>query len=1040
MFMIKRIAIAIILIAILLVGAIIILPGLVPTDTYRDKLEAELSQTFARDVEISGDIKLSTFPVIKVETGGVTLSNPKGFSDNNFVDVRGMSAKVKLWPLFRKQVEISGITLNSPTIRLEKKSSGEVNWTLNDGAEESPETKESEPYKRDGRFTEYDPSLALLQMSDGKVIYSDAVSGQTTTLEDINLALKAPNLRSPLSLNGDLIFDGLETNLSAELQSPFDFLSGNATSFEAKIETGEGQIDATGQFLKSQDIAFDASYTSSSDEPLALAKRLPLPENLEIPAFSRLSAKGDISYGPNVAKLPKLDLTAEGVGLNVSYIGSLDASKDLTANGRFTAQLDDMSVIAPYLEEPVEALNAVSSVSAEGNVARIGKQLSLTNIQSVVSGPDLKASFTGDASYNESLSLTGTIDAETDDLPAVIQRAGLSQPDSAALKRITAKGQLTFVNGEAQVSNLTADASDGLLNGQYSGDFSYGETIGLNGQFTGEISDLGALDAALSREIPYSDVAKRITLSSQIETTASGFSLSGVTAALDDGLLNGDFRGQLAIGDKSDISGTLTLKAESLRAIAMTQDVDVPPSTPTGAIFENFRLSGQVSGTPEMINFNNGALGLDKISTSGDFVLNMTRAKPLLTGRLDMAALDLRPYMAAWSEQKPEGVILPWSTTPINLGGLEAVDAEIDFNAPEITLDRLKLGATEGRVDLKNALLSTNLSKSELYGGLVNGSLSISGASRVPKISIKADVDSVAAQTFLSAASGFDKVAGTANLSISLDGQGISQEAIMKSLTGTGSFKVLDGKLLGINADELISGLDAALTSRKIPQGLGLGKTTNFNDLIGSFSITDGRASIGDFKLQSGAVFIDAAGLIDIGDQRLDFGIRPKLSEGSDLATFGIPLKFSGGFGEAKAGLDTDVLADIAKAKAREKAASLVQDRVGGTVGGILGNVIGGNENTSPGGATETSAPTPDISNIIKLPGILGGGDTSAESNDQAPTVEISPTAEPTTPESTALTPKTPQPPAEEAVKPEEAIENALKDLFGRKKKDNTGE
>jgi uncharacterized protein involved in outer membrane biogenesis len=1125
--MIKRIAIALVLITILFLAAITILPGLVPTDTYRDKLEASLSQTFARDVKISGDIKLSTFPIIKVETGGVTLSNSPGFSENNFVDVQGMSAKVKLLPLLRKQVEISGVTLNAPTVRLEKSSSGEVNWTLNETSERPVTPEESGPYKRDGRYTEYDPSLALLQISNGKVFYSDAVSDREITIEEVNLSLKAPGLRSPASLNGDLIIEGLTTKLSAELTTPHKFLSGEAASFEAIIDTDEGRIDTTGEFLKSEDIAFNATYSSSSEAPLSLARRLPLPEDLTLPPLSRLNAAGDISYGPNLTRFPKLDFAAKGAGINVSYNGRVEASDALTAEGDFIFRLDDMSVIAPYLESPIEgldllstlsatgrlsyapesiqfpnldisaegraieatfngrmdlsdgatstgvfsaklddvsviqpllenpieALTALSSVSALGDVAWTGKQFSLTNIESTVSGPDLAANFNGDANYNEGVSLSGSFDAETRDLPAVIETAGLLLPDAAALKRLTAKGQLIFADDKVTVSDLTASASEGFLNGQYEGEFGYDEKMNLAGQFNGEISDLGALDAALPRDIPYSDVAKRITLSSQIGTTAQGYALSGLSAALEDGLLNGDFKGQLSLGDKSDVSGLLTMSADSLREIAMTQDVDVPPSTPVGRIFEAFQLSGEVSGTAEVINFNNGALGLDNISTSGDFVLNMTGTKPLLTGQLDMNALDLRPYMAAWSEQKPDGVILPWSTTPINLGGLEAVDAEINFNAPEIIMDRLKLGATEGRVDLKNALLSTDLSKSQLYGGLVNGSLSLSGASGIPRVSIQADIDSVTAQNFLSAASGFDKVAGTATLSLSLDGQGISQDAIMKSLTGKGSFKILNGQLLGINADELMSGLDTALTNRTIPQGLGLGKVTNFKDLIGNFSITNGRANLGNFELQSGAVFIDAAGMVDIGAQRLNIGIRPKLSEGSDLAQFGIPLKFSGAFGEAKAGLDTDVLADIAKAKAREKAGGLIQDRVGGTVGGILGGIIGGNQNVP---AQETSEIPPSISS--DTPAINESTQPPESPKEQTPLGSIDDATEQSSPENAPVTegvspePAAPDPAtspetesSEPSVpvdlpKPEEAIENALKDLFGRKKKENTGE
>ena len=117
--MFKRILLGLALILIILVGAILVLPGLVPTDTYREKLEAELSRSLARDVNITGEIKVSTFPTISVQTDGLSLANPEGFSSSTFMKVDGMSAKIRLLPLLSKQVEISGVEFDSPDITLE---------------------------------------------------------------------------------------------------------------------------------------------------------------------------------------------------------------------------------------------------------------------------------------------------------------------------------------------------------------------------------------------------------------------------------------------------------------------------------------------------------------------------------------------------------------------------------------------------------------------------------------------------------------------------------------------------------------------------------------------------------------------------------------------------------------------------------------------------------------------------------------------------------------------------------------------------------
>jgi hypothetical protein len=206
-----------------------------------------------------------------------------------------------------------------------------------------------------------------------------------------------------------------------------------------------------------------------------------------------------------------------------------------------------------------------------------------------------------------------------------------------------------------------------------------------------------------------------------------------------------------------------------------------------------------------------------------------------------------------------------------------------------------------------------------------------------------------------------------------------------------------------------LSGVDTALAQRQLPQGLGLGQTTSFNDIDSRFSLTNGRAVLSGFELKSGAFFMEADGVIDIGQQTIDIGLRPKLTNGSDLAQFGIPIRFRGGFGQTKPSLDTGVLTEIAAAKARQKAGNAVRDRVGGTLGGILGGVIGADTPSSPSAPVEETPAATDQST--------------------APTTGASPSA--VSPESsTNVQAQNPEPESTE-----EQIENALKGLFGRKKK-----
>jgi hypothetical protein len=176
--------------------------------------------------------------------------------------------------------------------------------------------------------------------------------------------------------------------------------------------------------------------------------------------------------------------------------------------------------------------------------------------------------------------------------------------------------------------------------------------------------------------------------------------------------------------------------------------------------------------------------------------------------------------------------------------------------------------------------------------------------------------------------------------------------------------------------------LDTALTSRTLPSGLGSQYTTKFKDLAGLFSIDNGVARINKFSLDGLGVLAEGEGQIDLGNQAIDFSLRPRLTgeSASDLAAFGIPIRFRGNFGSVSAGLDTDLLGKIVAEKARAKAQSeitnVINDKVGGDVGSIIGGIIGGGNNTqkeTPAAGTEPAEPTQEKKPEDALGSILGG-------------------------------------------------------------------
>jgi len=109
----KKVLIGLLILVILLIMGLVALPSLIPSSVYKETIEVQLKRELARDVRVEGDIKLNVFPLIKANAGRVVIDNPGGFQASNFAEMDAMSARIKLWPLFSKRVEIASFTLKN---------------------------------------------------------------------------------------------------------------------------------------------------------------------------------------------------------------------------------------------------------------------------------------------------------------------------------------------------------------------------------------------------------------------------------------------------------------------------------------------------------------------------------------------------------------------------------------------------------------------------------------------------------------------------------------------------------------------------------------------------------------------------------------------------------------------------------------------------------------------------------------------------------------------------------------------------------------
>src|SRR5258705_6578798 len=101
---------------------------LVNPNQFKGRIAAAVKESTGRELQLTGDIKLSVFPWIALELGPATLGNPPGFSEEPFLSLAHASVRVELLPLLRERLEVARVDVDGLNVRLRKNAEGRGNW------------------------------------------------------------------------------------------------------------------------------------------------------------------------------------------------------------------------------------------------------------------------------------------------------------------------------------------------------------------------------------------------------------------------------------------------------------------------------------------------------------------------------------------------------------------------------------------------------------------------------------------------------------------------------------------------------------------------------------------------------------------------------------------------------------------------------------------------------------------------------------------------------------------------------------------------
>lgn len=448
-------------------------------------------------------------------------------------------------------------------------------------------------------------------------------------------------------------------------------------------------------------------------------------------------------------------------------------------------------------------------------------------------------------------------------------------------------------------------------------DFAGPATLSLEADANGEAL---TADLAIAEFAAFlSDGAVPVTLEAGVGAGTLAFDgRAGLTPAAAEGRISADLDGPGAL----------------LRALGAP-----PPDLAPGLGRDRLSLDGALTYAGDALSFREASLAMDGNRLSGDADVSFGGTRPRLVARLSAGALDLSGLRENGTDGGGGGAASGggdggadgWSTAPIDVSGLRALDAEIALEAASVRLPASEFGRTRLGLALENGRLVATIRELVAYDGEVAGQVVVNGRDG---LSASADLSgsAIAISRLFAELLDFDRLVALGDMEIAVRAAGSSMDAMMNAMNGEGSFRFGAGELLGLDLVGMLRNLD--------PSYVGAGKATIFDEITGTFRIVDGVVINQNLKLLAPFLTATGSGRVALGRQTLDYRIVPKLlsGEGEGLS---VPIVVTGSWAAPKFSLDLEGLIDAkageeidaAKKKLERKAKRKLRQKLGGGAG-----------------------------------------------------------------------------------------------------------
>jgi len=431
--------------------------------------------------------------------------------------------------------------------------------------------------------------------------------------------------------------------------------------------------------------------------------------------------------------------------------------------------------------------------------------------------------------------------------------------------------------------------------------------------------------------------------------------LSALVIDAYDVLINGDIKASKLLSDNPNFVGNIIVKPFDLRKLANNLKIELPIMADDSTL-EMVQLTTEFEASTKYFNAKLLDLTLDQSKLTGNLAIN-NFAKPAFDFKLNLDEIDADRYLPPASKtedvkvtaQAPAETSAPAAENQLPLEALRQINAKGTIDIGKLTISGTHSEQIHVEINATNGLINLSPMSANMYQGQYQGNVGLDARGKTLKLSLNESLKGVKVGPLLKDLTGDDKLSGIANAQAKLTGNGATMMQIKQTLSGNGNFSFTDGAVKGVNIAESIRKAKAALKGDKLPAS-DSPVQTDFSNLSGSFTATNGIFDNQDLLAMSPLLRINGAGKIDLPREGIDYGLKVSIVETSsgqggkelaDLKGLTVPVKITGTFSNPKPSVD---LASMLKEKATEevkaKVADKLKDKLGGDLGGLLDGIL----------------------------------------------------------------------------------------------------